>query len=325
MNISRALYYSCLTLILAACTGAAIRPPQQPTTGFVTVEEGVRLYYAASGTGADVLVAPAALYLEPLLLDELSIGRRVVFYDPRNRGRSDSADLSSVSLDRQIEDLEKLRIELGLEQIALLGWSSYGMEMAVYALRYPEHVSRLIQISPIAPAASIMDRFADSRGRRADHTAIEELDHRSESGEFDDTPEVYCRLRNALTIHTNFVDLSLVNQVPDDCIHENEWPENRSEYFQAYFATYGDYDWRQDLKNLNVPRLVIHGLEDGIPIEGARAWVRGYPSARMIELSPAGHFPFIEQKSVVLAAINAFLDGEWPQNAIAISTTRSEQ
>ena len=78
------------------------------------------------------------------------------------------AELDEAIGSRQIQDLEELRIELGLDQMTLLGWSSYGLEMAVYAMRYPERVSRLIQVSPIAPAASLMDRFADTRGQRVD-------------------------------------------------------------------------------------------------------------------------------------------------------------
>ena len=320
MNIARVICCFYLTLLFAACSMTGEHPSSERTEGFVTLGDGVRIYYVENGAGSEVLVAPAALYLEPLLLDDLSVDRRVIFYDPRNRGQSDSADLSSVSLDRQIEDLEELRIALGLERMTLLGWSAYGFEMAVYTMRYPEHVNRLIQISPIAPAASLLKQFADTREQKIDHAAVEELDHRADAGEFDDTPEEYCRLRAALTIPANFVNANLANQVPDECIHSNEWEKNRTKYFRAYFATYGDFDLRQDLKNLNVPRLIIHGREDGIPLEGARAWVEGYSDARLIVVSPSGHLPFIEQKGAVLAAIKTFLNGEWPQDAIAIST-----
>jgi len=323
MNIARVIGWSYLALLLAACSAIGVHPSSERTEGFIIVDDGVRIYYVENGAGSEVLVAPAALYLEPLLLGDLSVDRRVIFYDPRNRGQSDSADLSSVSLDRQIEDLEELRIELGLERMTLLGWSAYGLEMAVYAIRYPEHVDRLIQVSPIAPAASLLEQFADTRGQQVDRKAVEELDQRADSGDFDDTPEEYCRLRAALTIPANFVNANLANQVPDECIYSNEWEENRARYFRAYFATYGDFDWRQDLKNLEVPRLIIHGREDGIPLEGARAWAEGYSDARLIVLSPSGHFPFIEQKDAVLAAIETFLNGEWPQDAIAISIDSS--
>jgi pimeloyl-ACP methyl ester carboxylesterase len=61
--------------------------------------------------------------------------------------------------------------------------------------------------------------------------------------------------------------------------------------------------------------LVIHGREDGIPLEVAGAWAAGYADARLLVVSPSGHFPFIEQKEPALEAIETFLDGGWPQNA----------
>ena len=293
------------------------------TEGFVPTDDGTRLFYVENGPGPDVLVAPIALYLEPHLLEDLSKGRRVIFYDPRNRGRSDSADLSSVSLDRQIEDLESLRNKLGIEKMALLGWSGLGMEMAVYALRYPHRVTQLIQMSPVPPAASIMRESGDTRAETADRTALEALDRRGDAGEFDDTPEEYCRLRNALTDPTNFVDAQLAKQVPDVCVHENEWPLNLWPYFGALLPSFGDYDWRDDLRNLKISRLVIHGREDGIPLSGAEAWVAGYSEARLLVFSPSGHFPFIEQKEATISAINVFLSGEWPEHAVEIPLARS--
>lgn len=314
-----------LPVLLASCSQAVDHPLLERTEGFVTVSDGVKIFYVEKGSGPEVLVAPAALYLEPLLLDYLSVKRRVIFYDPRNRGQSDSADLSSVSLDRQIEDLEELRIELGLEKMMLLGWSSYGLEMAVYAMRYPERVSRLVQISPLAPASALLEQFSNTRDQRSDRLAIEALDRRSDAGEFDDSPEKYCRLRSALTIPLDFVNPDLANQVPDDCRYPNEWPKNRSPYFGAFFATFGDYDWRRELNGLKIPRLIIHGREDRVPLEGGKAWAEGYAEARLIVLSPSGHFPFIEQKEVVLAAIETFLDGDWPQEASVVESDNNRQ
>ena len=233
MNTTRHLSALLLPFLLASCLQPEDQSVTERTEGFVTVGDGVRIYYVEKGSGPDVLVAPAALYLEPLLLDDLSENRRVIFYDPRNRGQSDSADLSSVSLDRQIADLEELRAELGLEKMMLLGWSSYGLEMAVYAMRYPERVARLVQISPLAPAASILEQFGNSRGQQSDRFAIEALDQRANEGEFDETPEEYCRLRNALTIPSDFVNTDLAKQVPDDCQYPNEWRVYRSPYFRA--------------------------------------------------------------------------------------------
>lgn len=291
----------------------------KPQESFVTTDDGIRLFVIEAGEGEDVLVAPLAMYLAPHLLEPLSQNRRVILYDPRNRGRSDAAPLESVSLDRQIADLENLRESLKLEQMALLGWSGLGMEMAVYTLRHPERVTRLIQMSAVPPAASIMRAAGDTRGDTVDREAIVTLDMRADSGQFDDTPANYCRQRNTLTDPGNFADPSFASQIPDVCAHQNEWPVNLWPYFGALLPSFGNYDWRENLRSLPVPRLVIHGREDGIPLAGGEAWASGYDNARLLILSPAGHFPYIEQQEQTVNAINTFLLGDWPEGATRIT------
>ncbi len=315
------MLHSCVYVsifFLAACTHFEMDAIPDKKEGFVTVDDGIRLYYVEKGSGPDVLIAPLALYLEPHLLEDLSKTRRMIFYDPRNRGRSDAADLSNVSLDRQIQDLEDLRVELGLEQMALLGWSGLGMEMAVYALRYPDRVTRLIQMSPVPPAASIMQALGETHSDQTDAAALAALKARAAAGEFDGAPDEYCRLYNILTGPAYFANPELAALIPDGCLYENEWPKNLWPFFNAYLASLGDYDWREDLNNLATPRLIIHGEEDRIPLAGAKAWAAGYKQARLIVLSPAGHFPYIEQKQAVVEAIETFLDGDWPHNAVAV-------
>ena len=101
------------------------------------MEDGTRIYYEIYGEGEQVVVVPMAMYLAEALTP-LAEGRRMVFYDPRNRGHSDAADLATVCLDRQVRDLEELRVALGIDEMALIGWSGLGMETAVYAIRHPE-------------------------------------------------------------------------------------------------------------------------------------------------------------------------------------------
>lgn len=315
----RALPLAVAAASLLACAPDSPSETRERLEGYVSVADGVRLYYVEKGSGPEVLVAPMAVYLEPHLLDELSKSRRVIFYDPRNRGRSDAAPLSEVSLDIQIADLEALREALGLEQMALLGWSGLGMEMAVYALRHPDRVTRLVQMSAVPPAASIMREAGDARNDMADRAAIEAIDRRADAGEFDDDPAAYCRLRNELTNPANFADKAFVDEVPDVCDFENEWPKNLWPYFGAYLPSSGDYDWREELMSLDTPRLVIHGREDGIPLAGGEAWATGYPNARFLVLSPAGHCPYIEQNAAVVSAIETFLGGDWPEDAVQVS------
>lgn len=317
INAGRCAY--CIGLSIAALLLAACAQQQthslSPTDGQVVTDDGVRLFYREMGEGDGVLVAPVGFYLEPYLLEALAKNRRVIMYDPRNRGRSEAASLEFVSLERQLQDLENLRVALEIEDMDLLGWSGLGMEMAVYAMRHPERVRRLIQISPIPPAASIFQEAGDGRQNAIDADALAALDKRAAEGAFEDAPEEHCRLYNEITTPSNFADLSYASALVDVCQYENEHPENLWPYFSAFLPSLGDFDWRDQMSDLTMPRLVIHGREDGVPLIGGEAWVAGQENARIVVLSPAGHFPFIEQKQATIDAIDSFLNGNWPDNA----------
>lgn len=305
-----------LALAATGCgAGDQQQAPEEPTEGYVTMDDGVRLYYRSLGSGTQTVVVPMAVYLADALAP-LAEGRRVVFYDPRSRGRSDHADTATVSLDRQIEDLEQLRTGLGIERMALIGWSGLGMEMAVYAMRHPERVTRLVQVGAVPPASAILaEAGGDARRERMDLRRLRALVDSFTAGEFDDDPEGFCRTHSRLTLPASFVDSSHVGEVPDICAHRNEWPVNLWPYFSALLGSFGDYDWREEMRTLEIPRLVIHGREDGIPLAGGRAWAAGYATARLLVLSPAGHFPFLEQPGAFFPAVDRFLRGEWPDGA----------
>lgn len=284
--------------------------------GFVRADDGAgRLYYQIVGEGPQTVVVPVGFYLADHLRP-LARGRRLVFYDPRGRGRSDAVDTSMVSLDKQLEDLETLREALRIERMALIGWSGLGMEMAVYTLRHPERVTRLVQLAPVAPRQSpYMEQMMEVRRSRMNLEAVEELQAREEAGEFANTPAAYCREVNRLTGPVNFADPANASKAPDVCDLPNEWPVNLWPYFDALLGSFGDYDWRPSLSSIEAPRLVIHGSEDPIPLEGNLEWVEGYANARLLVIDQAGHWPFIERPDVLLPAIDRFLNGEWPAGA----------
>ncbi|HYU34581.1 MAG TPA: alpha/beta hydrolase, partial [Thermoanaerobaculia bacterium] len=77
--------------------------------GFAFVRPGLHLYYRILGEGAETVVVPNANWLwEPL--QPLAEGRRLVFYDPRSRGRSSTVtDGRQLSLEEDVNDLEAIR------------------------------------------------------------------------------------------------------------------------------------------------------------------------------------------------------------------------
>ena len=102
--------------------------------GFVTAEDGVRLAFQESGEGRGAVVVPNGWYLLRDL-EGLAKGRRLIAYDPRNRGRSDRAEDGGVpqgSVAREVADLEAVRRHFGLERMSLVGHSYVAMILVAY-------------------------------------------------------------------------------------------------------------------------------------------------------------------------------------------------
>src|SRR5581483_11473195 len=85
-------------------------------------------------------------------LSPLSEAMQLVFFDHRGQGRSARGDTSKWVLDENVEDLEALRLHLGLGPIVSIGTSFGGMVAMAHAARYPDAVSHLILIVTAAHA-----------------------------------------------------------------------------------------------------------------------------------------------------------------------------
>jgi pimeloyl-ACP methyl ester carboxylesterase len=267
-----------------------------------------------AGKGRRTILAPMALYLESSLLNALARNHRVVMYDPRNRGRSDAAPLDRVSIDYQIEDAEAIRRHLGLGKVAVLGWSGPGMEMARYALRYPDSVLHLILLSPVAPSSDFRSGRTPAVDRVTE-SALAALDSEADAGAFANRDRDYCSRRARLSALADLGDDSLIDSVPDACAHANEWPANLWPYFGKLLGTFGQFDLRDQLAASGKPVLVIHGTADRVPFEGGEAWVSCNPNGLFLPLAGVGHFTFIERRDQVVIAIGDHLKGRTPREA----------
>jgi pimeloyl-ACP methyl ester carboxylesterase len=70
-----------------------------------------------------------------------------------------------------------------------------------------------------------------------------------------------------------------------------------------------EIDVRGVLPTIRVPTLVLHRLEDHLPIEAARWMATQIPGARFVELSGGPHFPFYGDAASVIGEIQAFAVG----------------
>jgi len=316
-------------IAIAGCANDAERdaPPAVPETqGYVTADDGTRIFYRLVGNGPSVVVLPGDLFLNPALRP-LVAGRTLVFYDMRNRGHSDSVSVDhEISIQRDVADLENLRTSLHLDVFDLVGWSYLGLMVALYTVDHPEHVRRLVQIGPVPMRFGT--QYPSGLGpadytAALDTTALNELHRLRANGYPELHPRDYCEAEWAVTRFALVGDPIHVGNVPAaPCDMPNEWPTRLVNYLARQLPSIEKLDLKPArIKALTMPVLVVHGTVDrNAPYGSGREWALTLPDARLVTIEGAAHCPWADQPEQVIAAIRTFLDGAWPPGAEDVAT-----
>jgi len=295
------------------------RKAMLPSEGFVTTEDGVRLFFQKLGRGKKTVIIPNAIYL----FDDfkhLAGGRTLIFYDLRNRGHSDHIS-DSLKLKRgihqDVDDLEAVRQHFGVTQVDVIGHSYLGMMVILYAMKYPSHVNRVVQIGPMQPN---LGKQYPAYLMGADPTLLEvstKLTQLQKERQSED-PKEFCKKWWALArviyvaspadaakiSHWGFCDL------PNELNFMNHWSENIFPSIQSLDVT------AEEVAKVTAPVLTIHGIRDrNAPYGGGREWALMLPNVRLLTVENAAHVPWIEAPEEVFSSIQTFLDGAWPEAA----------
>ncbi len=237
----------------------------------------------------------------------------LIYYEQRGCGRSDPpSDPDDYAMPSLVGDLDGLRAALGLDRIALLGFS-FGCELALeYALRHPEGVERLVLQCPSVAASgrigcvqlygfeSVARGGVTERLREllAAPIPIEEK-HERAWGMAD----------------TETVDRLLFFDPEHAALNRRMWGEsglvNTGDMARTLAKRSGDGPplYRR-IADVEVPTLVLVGLHDrNVGVDVARDVARSIPQARLVILERSAHFPDIEEPGEYAAAVRAFLLG----------------
>jgi len=243
------------------------------------------LYYEDHGSGKPVVLIHgwplSSASWEKQVLDLLNAGNRVIAYDRRGFGQS-SKPTTGYDYDTFAEDLHILVTELDLRDFGLVGFSMGGGEVARYLGKYgSDRVSKAVFISAIPP---FLLKTADNP-EGVDAGAFEGI----KAGIAADRPAF---LSQFLSNFFN-VDVFGGKQITDQAVQLN-WniaaaasPKGTLDCVTAFSST----DFRNDLKRIDVPTLVIHGTGDRIvpfPVSAQRMpeFVEG---CKLIPIEDAPH------------------------------------
>lgn len=295
----------------------------ESSEGFVFIRPGLNLYYQSVGQGPETVVIPNANWLGHAL-QPLAEGRRLIFYDPRSRGRSSTVtDPRQLGIEEDVNDLEAVRRFFGLDRMALLGSSYHAAITALYAMEYPEKVARLLLVCPITPRRpgewAQETPTADMLVYPPGIPRLEEM--RRDAVDRED-PVAFCRAWfTHFLLPAQMGEPSAILRFPveDVCSFPNEWPSHTmSLYFEHIIPKMEDWDFRPRLASLDTPLLVMQGTDDLVPLEASRDWAAYAPNGYFLPIAGAGHHPYLERPRDFFAAADRFLKGEWPQGAQAV-------
>jgi pimeloyl-ACP methyl ester carboxylesterase len=215
-----------------------------------------------------------------------------------------------------VEDLETVRKHFTTEKMDLIGHSYIGMLVGLYAKKHPDHVNRLVQISPIQPDAGkqypaelayvdtvitdVMARLGKLQTEKRPEDPVESC-------------KQFWSVLGPINVY-NPLDAGKIDWGRCELANERNFMHYWSQYLIPSIQEI--HLSAEDLSGMKSPVLVIHGDKDrSAPYGGARDWVKMWPSARLFTVPDVAHAPWIEKPDIVFSALREFLDGDWPDPA----------
>lgn len=280
--------------------------PARQAIRFVQATDGASLAWASVGASDNPPLVKAANWLSHLELDweapiwsplfrELGSAFHFIRYDERGCGLSDW-DVTDISLDSFVADLELVVDAAGLDRFPLLGISQGAAVSIEYAARHPERVSHLILFGGYAAGWRHTAKPEEVREREAVMVL-------TESGWGRANPS-YRRLFSQ-TFMPDATDAELAWF--DEFQRRTTSPGNAVRFLEAF----AELDVRARLKDVQAPTLVVHSRNDlRIPMESGRSLAAQIPNAEFVGLESNNHLllgrePASEE---FLAAVRRFLD-----------------
>ena len=296
--------------------------PDYTVEGYIQSIDEVELYYRVTGTEPDTLVVVhggpglSIYYLKPDL-EPLTEKYTVIYYDQRGAGRSTIVvDSALLHVDKYISDLEIVRQYFGIDRMNLLGHSWGAVLGALYVREHSENVEQLVMVSPGPVRYDPYDAMFFPRVTEwMDSTGLSELEslHKAfVAGEGDIL--TVCREFTGIFKRGYFYDpfdLETFNRMRGDICSapepalRNTWTVNA-----LTLQSIGEWDWRNDYQNIDIPVVVITGVRDIFPVENFHEWKAAFPNAQLVLLERAGHYPHVERPEEFFRRVWEFLEND---------------
>ncbi len=223
----------------------------------ITLKDGTHIYYKDWGTGQSLFFHHGW----PLSADDwdaqmmffLERGYRVIAHDRRGHGRS-TQTVTGNEMNTYAADVDELVEKLDLRNAIHIGHSTGGGEVTRYVARYGKgRVAAAVLISAVPP---IMVKSDKNPGG----TPIEVFDKIREG-----TAKNRAQFYQDITLP--FYGYNRPGAKVSQGVRDNWWRQGMMGGIKAQYdciKAFSETDFTEDLKNIEVPTLVMHGEDDQI-------------------------------------------------------------
>jgi len=230
---------------------------------------------------------------------------RLVYFDQRGSGKSERPWTGEYAFSTLVQDIEGLRRELGVPQIALVAHSFGGILALEYAATYPTRVSRLVIVSGMW-SLPVQGRYQCER-IRAVYPALAHAADSVATG-----PDENCRWFWQLPAaqRTPFYEAlmfpdSTVHARLDSTVAASHLPNTLE--LSAALSRVG-YPQFTSFAKVTMPTLVIAGRLDGAIVpKGLQELAQRLSNATVVEYDRSGHFVYLDETDRFVRDVTRFL------------------
>ena len=266
----------------------------------------IKIYYEDHGAGSPVVLIHgfpfSGRFWEKQTEVLLREGHRVITYDRRGFGNS-SQPAHGYDFDTLASDLNIISTTLNLQHAVLIGNAMGTGEVVRYLSVYgSERITKVVLLSPLQP---FLLKGSDNPGGIEGARFLQMLEQIAA-----DRPAFIARFLET-SFDTSDLPVRLPNAVSEEMLRYSWWsgvnasPKAASDCLASWLT-----DFRADLRNVDVPALIISGGRDRISpflSTGSRLKVL-IPGSTVILLDDAPHNLFWTHAEAVNRAILAFID-----------------
>jgi non-heme chloroperoxidase len=226
--------------------------------GTVVTDDGVEIFYKDWGTGQPIVFSHGW----PLSGDDwdnqmlffLGRGYRVVAHDRRGHGRSTQTG-DGHDMDHYADDLAAVIEHLDLHEVIHVGHSTGGGEVAHYLARHGEaRAAKAVLMSAVPPIMVQTDANPGGTPKQV----------------FDDMQAQLAANRPAFYLDVAsgpFYGFNRPGVEPNEALIRNWWRQGMMGGAKAHYdgiVAFSQTDFTDDLQNITVPVLVMHGDDDQV-------------------------------------------------------------